>query len=123
LRTGTPVCVEVTLLDGLVASRDARSHSANYRSAMVFGTATSVVDRDEKRAIFERMTARYFPGRSSGADYLPASARDLRSVELLAVRAEERSAKSRTGPALGKHDADDDGPGSRFVVVLPGQDA
>jgi nitroimidazol reductase NimA-like FMN-containing flavoprotein (pyridoxamine 5'-phosphate oxidase superfamily) len=27
LRPGTPVCAEVTLVDGLVASRDAKSHS------------------------------------------------------------------------------------------------
>ncbi|HST89744.1 MAG TPA: pyridoxamine 5'-phosphate oxidase family protein, partial [Ktedonobacterales bacterium] len=42
LRAGTPVCVEVTLLDGLVASRAAKSHSMNYRSVVVFGTADAV---------------------------------------------------------------------------------
>lgn len=39
LRAGTPVCVEVTLLDGLVASRDAKSHSVNYRSVIIYGNA------------------------------------------------------------------------------------
>ena len=38
LRGGEQVCVEVTLVDGLIASRDALYHSANYRSATVFGT-------------------------------------------------------------------------------------
>jgi len=39
LGLGTPVCAEVTLLDGLVASRDAKSHSVNYRSVVIFGDA------------------------------------------------------------------------------------
>lgn len=120
LRAGTPVCVEVTLLDGLVASRDAKSHSANYRSVMVFGRAEIVADLAEKRAVFERMTAAYFPGRAAGADYVPASTGELRGVELLAVRAEEKSAKTRCGPPLGAHDRNDyDGPETGYVVVLP----
>ena len=122
LRTGTPVCVEVTLLDGLVASRDAKSHSLNYRSVIIYGTAESVADQDMKRAVFEGMTARYFPGRTAGRDYLPARASDLRGVELLAIRTDERSAKTRTGPPLGAHDTGDDAPGTRYVIELPGID-
>lgn len=123
LRAGTPVCVEVTLLDGLVASRAAKSHSMNYRSVVVFGTAEAVADEAQKRDIFERMTARYFPDRRAGRDYTPARAGDLRAVELLAVRVEELSAKARSGPPLGPHDAEDEAFGSRFVVMLPGVDA
>lgn len=123
LRTGTPVCIEVTLLDGLVASRSAKSHSMNYRSVVVFGTAEAVTNETEKRAVFERMTARYFPDRLAGRDYLPARAGELRAVELLAVRVEELSAKARSGPPLGPHDAEDEAFGSRFVVLLPGVDA
>jgi nitroimidazol reductase NimA-like FMN-containing flavoprotein (pyridoxamine 5'-phosphate oxidase superfamily) len=122
LRAGTPVCVEVTLLDGLVASRAAKSHSMNYRSVVVFGTADAVADEAVKRAIFERMTARYFPDRRAGRDYTPARAGELRAVELLAVRVEELSAKARSGPPLGPHDAEDEAVGSRFVVLLPGVD-
>jgi len=123
LRAGTPVCVEVTLLDGLVASREAKSHSMNYRSVIVYGVAESVPGEAEKRAIFERMTARYFPGRTVGRDYLPARAGDLRGVELLRIRAGERSAKARGGPPLGTHDADDLAPGTSYVVVLPSVDS
>lgn len=122
LRAGTPVCVEVTLLDGLVASRDARSHTANYRSAIVFGVAESVTDLDTKRALLERMTLRYFPGRTVGQDYLPPSTGDLRAVELLAIAVEEQNAKARTGGPKGPHDTDEDAPGTRFVVTLPGVD-
>jgi nitroimidazol reductase NimA-like FMN-containing flavoprotein (pyridoxamine 5'-phosphate oxidase superfamily) len=122
---GTPVCVEVTLLDGLVASRDAKSHSMNYRSAVVFGCAAVVADLKEKRALFERMTASYFPGRTAGTDYYPARTGDLRAVELLAVRVDEQSAKARSGPPLGAHDGGDDGEAgtaTAYVVELPGLD-
>jgi nitroimidazol reductase NimA-like FMN-containing flavoprotein (pyridoxamine 5'-phosphate oxidase superfamily) len=121
LRAGARVCVNVTLLDGLVASRDAKSHSANYRSVVVFGRAEVVADLAEKRRVFERMTARFFPGREAGHHYERASVKDLRGVELLAVRIDEMSAKTRTGPALGAHDAEDEYGGfSTFVLGTPG---
>ena len=126
LRTGAPSCVEVTLLDGLVASRDAKSHSANYRSVIIYGSAEPVADEAVKRTVFEDMTARYFSGRSAGRDYLPARPGDLRGVEMLAIRADERSAKMRTGPSLGPHDGDEDedaATGTRYVIELPGVDA
>jgi nitroimidazol reductase NimA-like FMN-containing flavoprotein (pyridoxamine 5'-phosphate oxidase superfamily) len=34
VREGIPVCVTVTLLDGLVLARSAFHHSMNYRSAV-----------------------------------------------------------------------------------------
>jgi nitroimidazol reductase NimA-like FMN-containing flavoprotein (pyridoxamine 5'-phosphate oxidase superfamily) len=121
LRGGAPVCASVTILDGLVASRDARSHSANYRSVVVYGRSEVVTDPDEKRLVFERMTERFFPGREAGRDYAHATIKDLRGVELLAVRIEEMSAKARTGPALGAHDAEEEYGGyATFVLAAPG---
>jgi nitroimidazol reductase NimA-like FMN-containing flavoprotein (pyridoxamine 5'-phosphate oxidase superfamily) len=121
LRKGAPVCASVTLLDGLVASRDAKSHSANYRAVVVFGRSEVVMDLEEKRRVFERMTERFFPERAAGRDYAHASVKDLRGVELLAVRVDEMSAKTRTGPALGKYDAEDEYGGfSTFVLATPG---
>lgn len=35
MRVGVPVCVTITLLDGLVLARSAFNHSMNYRSAVV----------------------------------------------------------------------------------------
>lgn len=122
LRAGTPVCVEVTLLDGVVASRDAMNHSMNYRSAIVFGVARAVSSLATKRAVMERMTLRYFPGRTVGKDYLPARDGDLRAVELLAIAVEEQSAKARSGGPRGPHDGDEEGPGTHYVLTLPGVD-
>ncbi len=122
LGAGTPVCMEVTLLDGLVASRDAKSHSMNYRSAIVFGVAKRVTNLETKRGVMERMTLRYFSGRTAGQDYLPAREADLRAVELLAITVEEQSAKARSGGPMGPHDADEDGRGTHFVLTMPGVD-
>ena len=42
LADGIQVCVTVTLSDGLVLARSAFHHSMNYRSVVVFGTASAV---------------------------------------------------------------------------------
>ena len=119
LRDGAPVCVEVTLLDGLVASRDALYHSMNYRSAVALGRARAVVGDEEKAAILERMTRRYFAGRTVGVDYNPPSAADLKITELLAIPVEELNGKRRSGPPKGPLDADPDAPGTCGVFPVP----
>ena len=119
LRSGAPVCVEVTTLDALIASRDAEKHSINYRSAVCFGTASVVRDRELKRRTLETMIARYFPGRTAGVDYAEITEKEFRGVELLEVTIEEMSAKSRSGGPLGARDADPDAPGSAGIVSLP----
>src|SRR2546427_9314287 len=42
LDSGIPVCVTVTLLDGLVLARSIFNHSMNYRSVVIVGTAVAV---------------------------------------------------------------------------------
>lgn len=123
LAAGTPVAVEVTLLDGLVASRAAANHSMNYRSVVVYGRAEAIADDDEKRALMERMTARFFPDRRVSREYEAARPKDLRGLLLVAVRIGELSAKARTGGPKGPRDQDEDAPGTAHVVELPGLDA
>ncbi|MEO7003640.1 MAG: pyridoxamine 5'-phosphate oxidase family protein [Ktedonobacterales bacterium] len=122
LRAGTPVAVEITILDGLIASREAQSHSMNYRSVVVFGRAELVADLAEKRAALEEMTLRYFPDRQAGRDYTPAPDNHLRAVDLLVVAIDEVSAKSRIGGPRGPQDGDENAFGSAFVVTLPEMD-
>ena len=118
LRAGSPVCVEVTLLDGLVASRDALYHSMNYRSAVAFGRARPVADAEAKADILERMTRRYFPGRTVGVDYRPPSAADLKITDLLEIEIEELNGKKRAGPPKGPEDDAEEGFGSRGVLPV-----
>ena len=48
LEGGVPVCVCVTLVDGLVLARSAFHHSMNYRSVVAFGTARGIEEPVQK---------------------------------------------------------------------------
>lgn len=100
---GSPVCVTVTLLDGLVMARSHYNHSANYRSVVILGQAREVTDPEEKRRSFEALVEHVAVGRWEGARQ-PNDA-EARSTRVLAVAIAEASAKVRTGPP--KDDADD----------------
>ena len=63
LAAGAPVCLTVSLLDGLVLARSAMHHSANYRSVMLIGEARSVEEPVEKLAAFEAIVEHIVPGR------------------------------------------------------------
>ncbi len=105
LRRGVPVCVTVTHLDGLVLARSAFHHSMNFRSVVVFGTARSVDDLDEKRRVLDALVEHVAPGRT--ADARPPNEEELAFTRVLAVPMEEASAKLRTGPP--KDDPEDQG--------------
>lgn len=116
LADGAPVCIEVTLVDGFVYSRTAIDHSINYRSVVCFGQAQRVTDLTQKRAIFEKMVARYFSGRTAGRDYETAPTEHLQATTLLEVQLKSRSAKARSGGPNGPQDADKSAPGSAGVL-------
>ena len=118
LATGIPVCVTVTELDGLVYSRDAKYHSANYRCVMCFGRGRILEDEDVKRTMFEAMTLRYFPGRTAGRDYTPAPSSHLRGTAVVEVIIDQTSAKMREGGPKGPQDANPEAPGSCGVTEV-----
>jgi uncharacterized protein len=90
---GVPVCVTVTLLDGLVLARSVFNHSMNYRSVVAFGK-TRLVDTDEERWLAaERFTEHVIPGR--WADARQPSASDMKKTMFIAVEMEEASVKFR----------------------------
>ncbi len=121
LATGVPVCATVTEVDGLVYSRDARYHSANYRCVMCFGHATLVEDDNVKQTMFAAMTSRYFPGRTAGRDYALAPKSHLDATPVLEIVIEEMSAKMREGAPKGPRDADANAPGTSGVVEIKKQ--
>ncbi len=96
LRGGEPVCVTVTLLDGLVLARSWFSHSANYRSAVVRGAARRVTDPDEHRAALRALVAHVTPGQEDHAE--PPTRKELAATAVVAVPLDEASVKVRTGP-------------------------
>ena len=95
LAGGAPVCVTVTLVDGLVLARSVFNHSVNYRSVVVFGTATLVED-DEKREALRALAELLAPGRWDEARQ--PTAKELKATWILSLPIDEASAKVRTGP-------------------------
>jgi len=96
LSKGIPVCVTVTLVDGLVLARSAFHHSINYRSVVVFGMAKPVEDEGEKMTALRAFTEHIIPGR--WADVRKPSEQELRATRVLSLPLTEASAKIRTGP-------------------------
>jgi uncharacterized protein len=98
LKDGVPVCVTVTLLDGLVLARSIFNHSMNYRSVVVLGKATLVDDLKEKIEALRLLSEHIIPGR--WADARQPNERELKATSVLRLPIEEFSAKVRMGPVV-----------------------
>jgi nitroimidazol reductase NimA-like FMN-containing flavoprotein (pyridoxamine 5'-phosphate oxidase superfamily) len=96
------VCLTVTLLDGLVLARSAMHHSANYRSAMVFGAGEQVEDVEEKRCALEALVEKLIRGR--WAEIRVPTEKELRATSVLRIPLDEASAKLRSGPPVDDED-------------------
>ncbi len=90
-------------------------HSTNYRSAVVFGRARAVEEREEKLAALKAVSERVVRGR--WVDARRPNEKDLAGTRVLAVEIEEASAKVRSGPP-GDFDADVDLPIWAGVIPL-----
>lgn len=95
LASGAPVCVSVTLLDGIVLARSAMHHSFNYRSVVVFGVATEIVAPELKLRALTQLVEHVMPGRSG--DTRPPNDLELKVTQLVAIPIEEASVKVRSG--------------------------
>lgn len=103
LDQGVPVCVTVTLLDGLVLARSIFNHSMNYRSVVILGTASAVTDPAQKLEALRLLSEHILPGRWEQSR-LP-NERELKATSVLRLPIEEFSAKVRQGPVV--DDVDD----------------
>lgn len=88
-------CLNVTLFDGLVLARSAFHHSANYRSATIFGIAEPILDFDLKLEKLKNFFEGLYPGRWD--TLRPIMDKEVRATSVLSLRIEEASAKLRTG--------------------------
>ncbi len=93
-----PVCVTLTLLDGLVLARSAFHHSMNYRSAMIFGSAVEVTDDAEKMESLKAIVEHSVVGRWK--DIRHPNDKELKATKVLRISIDEASAKIRTGPPM-----------------------
>jgi nitroimidazol reductase NimA-like FMN-containing flavoprotein (pyridoxamine 5'-phosphate oxidase superfamily) len=114
LQPGLPLCVVVTLLDGLVLARSAMHHSANYRAVVLYGVGELVVDRAAKLRALEAIVEHIVPGRRT--DTRGPSSKELAATAVLRLPITEASAKVRTG---GPIDDEEDLSLPHWAGVLP----
>lgn len=95
VRTGAPICVTVTEVDGLVLARSAFETSMNYRSVVVLGSGREVVDADERLGALRAISEAILPGRWD--DVRPPNDLELRRTMVVAVTIEQCSAKVSGG--------------------------
>lgn len=111
---GAPMCLTVTLVDGLVLARSAFHHSMNYRSVVVLGEAHAVEGREDKLRALEAFTDGLIPGR--WAEVRQPTEQELKGTQILALALDEASAKMRVG---GPVDDDEDYALDVWAGVLP----
>ena len=114
LGAGTPACLTVTLIDGIVLARSAFHHSMNYRSVVVLGQARVVSDPDEMLRALQAFTEGIVPGRWD--EVRPPNPKELKGTRVLAMTLDEASAKARTGPPV---DDDEDYAIGAWAGVIP----
>jgi uncharacterized protein len=115
LRAGARVCLECTLIDGLVLARSIFHHSINYRSVVVYGSASEIAEGDEKLAALKAFTEKLLPGR--WADARSPNDKELRQTTILRLPIDEASAKVRTGDP-GDEEADADYPAWTGIIPI-----
>jgi hypothetical protein len=103
LAGGIPVCLTVTLVDGLVLARSVFNHSMNYRSVVALGNAVLVDGAGEKAAALRAFTEKILPGRWNEARQ--PTEKELKATSILRLPLTEASAKMRVGPP--EDDAED----------------
>jgi uncharacterized protein len=114
LGSGAPLCLSVTLLDGIVCAPTATGHSVNYRSVVVMGKAVPIEGEAAKLAAMRDFVE--YVSRGRWATVRPPSEQELKGTMVLAVPLVEASAKVRTGFAV---DNTDDYASPAWTGVLP----
>ena len=99
-------------MDGVVFARSVFSHSANYASAVVHGTAHEVTDDSAKTDGLRVIVEHLAPGSWDHARQ--PTRRELAATRVLALPLAEASLKVRTGPP-----ADDEPAAAAWAGVLP----
>src|SRR5580658_3035247 len=98
LAGGIDVSVTVTLLDGLVLARSVFSHSMNYRSVVIAGTASEIVDPDAKLEAMRFLVEHVLPGRWD--EVRQPSAKEIATTIVLSLPLDQLSTKVRSGPPV-----------------------
>lgn len=93
---GLPLCISAAKLDGLVLTLTPNSHNYNYRSAIIHGHGTIVLDEAEKIWAMEVITNSVVPARYANTR-VPPDAAEMSSTRILKVSISSASGKGREG--------------------------
>ncbi len=104
LASGQPLCIGVTLLDGLVLAKSLFHHSMNYRSATVFGSGVAIREEAERMSALRVISDKIMLGRWEYAR--PPTSQEMKATLVAAVEIETASTKVRLGGP--KDDAEDE---------------
>ena len=103
-----PVCITVTLVDGIVVARSMFDASMNYRSVVIHGSARELEIDTERLHALRCISDHVLPGRWS--EVRPPYDKEVKGTSVLEVTIDAASAKIRQGPSN-----DDVGPGDERV--------
>jgi nitroimidazol reductase NimA-like FMN-containing flavoprotein (pyridoxamine 5'-phosphate oxidase superfamily) len=107
LLEGEPICVTVTLLEGLILARSWFNHSVAYRSVVAHGQARIVRDPEERLAAMTALVEKMYPGRA--AESRPPTPKEDSATTIVALELGTVSLKSR-GDDVADDESDIDGP-------------
>lgn len=92
---GSPICIGVTHLDGIVLAKTLFDTSANYRSVVLFGKAELLTDRNERLEGLKIITENIIKGRWNEVSV--GSENQLKATMIVKFTIEKASAKIREG--------------------------
>lgn len=95
IQDGNPVCVAVTIVDGLVLARAAFDHSINYRSVVLFCRGETIEDPNEKLEALQHFTEKLMPGRWN--EVRGPNAYEVKVTAVASLIIDNASAKIRQG--------------------------
>ncbi len=96
IQAGNPLCVTVTLLDGLVMARSVFHHSMNYRSAVLYGHGQLIEPGRGKMEALRLISEAVMPGRWD--DARQPTRKEMNATTVVAMPIDSASAKVRVGP-------------------------
>jgi len=108
------VCINITLIDGIVLARSAFNSSMNYRSATVFGTPRLVETTEDKLYAMKLISEHLMPGRWD--ELREPLEKEVRMTGVIAATIDSASAKISSGMP---DDEDDDYAIPVWAGVLP----
>jgi nitroimidazol reductase NimA-like FMN-containing flavoprotein (pyridoxamine 5'-phosphate oxidase superfamily) len=102
IEASATICLNVTLLDGIVLARSAFNSSMNYRSVTVFGVPSLVEGSAEKLRAMKVISEHLMPGRWD--ELRVAHESEVKMTGVIAVRIGAASAKVSTGMPVDEPD-------------------